>query len=205
VSAERQRRALELVLGAIDPAELVLPESVLVAMAPRAFGYPTDEWFFGSAAYPAFDHLGAARTLTAMVVTNLLDRRRVARLAALHARHGDLPSAEEVMARLIERTWTGYTPPELAGLARVVQRVVVDALIDLAADSEATVEARAAAEWGLRRLLETVQSADPRAPEQQAHRALIWADIERFLTRRDQATSRSLPAAPPPGTPIGGR
>jgi hypothetical protein len=203
VAPERQRRALELVLDAIDPAELVLPESVLVAMAPRAFGYPTDEWYFESAAYPAFDQLGAARTLTAMVVTNLLDRRRVARLAALHARHDDLPSPEEVVARLIERTWSGYAAPETAALTRVVRRVVVDALIGLAANPAATVEARATAEWGLRRLAELVQRSDPRAPEEQAHRTLVWADIERFLNRRDDAVPRSTPAAPPPGTPIG--
>jgi hypothetical protein len=205
IPPERQRRALEYVLDAIEPTELLIPESTLAAMAPRAFGYSADDWFFESAAYPAFDQIGVARTLAAMVVGNLLDPRRMARLVAFHARDGDLPSAEEVIARVLERTWTAYTPFELTALSRAVQRVVVDALIDLAANPAATVEGRAAAEWGLRRIVETVQGADPRAPDEQAHRALVWADVERFLNRRDDGTIRSDPAASPPGTPIGSR
>ncbi len=205
VPPSRQRRALELVLDAIEPAELLIPETTVAALAPRAFGYPTNDWFFESAAYPAFDQIGAARTLAALVVSNLLDRRRMARLVAFHARNGELPSAEEVISRLLERTWTVYTPPDLATISRVVQRVVVDALIDLAAHSDATVEGRAAAEWGLRRVVDIVQGTDPREPEEQAHRALVWADVERFLNRRDDGTTRSMPAAMPPGTPIGGR
>ena len=110
-----------------------------------------------------------------------------------------------MIARLLERTWTAYHPPELTALSRVVERVVADALIALAANPEATVEGRAAAEWGLRRLIEIVQGEDPREPAEQAHHALVWADIERFLNRRDSGTARSLPATAPPGTPIGGR
>jgi hypothetical protein len=83
--------------------------------------------------------------------------------------------------------------------------VTVDALLDLAAEATATVEARAAAEWGLRRILETVQAAEPRSPDAQAHRSLLWGDIERFLNRRDNGTERSVPIGTPPGTPIGGR
>jgi hypothetical protein len=205
IAPSRQRRALELVLDALEPQELAIPERVLALMAPRAFGYSTNDWFFASDAYPAFDQVGAARTLSAMVVDNLLDRRRVARLVALRARDPNLPSAEEVIGRLIERTWETYTPDTLVPLRRVVQRVVVDGLLDLAADPAATVESRAAAEWGLRRLLDLVQTGEPRLPEDQAHRALAWADIERFLNRRDAGTPRSTPSATPPGTPIGGR
>ena len=205
VSPARQRRALELVLDALEPGALAIPERVLALMTPRAFGYASNEWFFASDASPAFDQIGAARTLAAMVIDDLLDRRRVARLVALRARDDNLPSAEEVVGRLIERTWEPYTPPELGALRRVVQRAVIDGLIDLAGDRAASVESRAAAEWGLRRLLDTVQSSDPRLPEEQSHRMLAWADIERFLNRRDDGTARSTPATMAPGTPIGGR
>lgn len=205
VSPSRQRRALELVLDALEPEELVIPERVLALMTPRAFGYASDNWFFPSDAYPAFDQVGTARTLASMVIDNLLDRRRIARLVALRARDADLPSAEEVIGRLIQRTWEPYTPADMGVLRRVVQRAVIDGLITVAADPAASVESRAAAEWGLRRLLDTVQTDDPRLPEEQAHRMLAWADIERFLNRRDDSTPRSTPGATPPGTPIGGR
>ena len=205
VPPSRQRRALELVLDALEPEELAIPERVLELMAPRAFGYESNDWYFASDAYPAFDQVGAARTLASMAIGNLLDRRRIARLVALRARDVDLPSAEEVIGRVIQRAWEPYTPAELGVLRRVVQRAVVDGLIDLAGDPAASVESRAAAEWGLRRLLDTLQGGDPRLPEEQAHRMLAWADIERFLNRRDDGTPRSTPAPMAPGTPIGGR
>ncbi|MDH3290719.1 MAG: zinc-dependent metalloprotease [Gemmatimonadota bacterium] len=201
----RQRRALELVLDAVEPEALAIPERIMSLMAPRAYGVPSTDWAFGSAASPAFDQLGAARTLAAMVIGNLLDRRRLARLAAFRARDGNLPSPEEVIARVTDRTWDAYTPPEQMALRRVVQRVLVDVLIDVAGSDAASVETRAAAEWGLRRILERVQGQEPRLPEDAAHQLLVWADVERFLTRRDGATARSEPSALPPGTPIGGR
>ncbi|NIM52183.1 MAG: DUF5117 domain-containing protein [Gemmatimonadales bacterium] len=205
IQPERQRRALELVLDALEPEELAIPERLLQLMTPRAYGYGTDEWFFGSDAYPAFDQIGAARTLASMIIGNLLAPRRAARLAAFHARNQDLPSLEEVIGRLMARTWEARTRSETAALRRVVQRIVVDELIDLAGSPNATVEARAAAEWGLRRIFELIQMQEPRLPAEQAHQSLAWADIERFLNRRDEATQRSEHRAMPPGTPIGGR
>jgi hypothetical protein len=140
-----------------------------------------------------------------MVIGNLMDPRRMARLAAFRARDSDLPSPEEVIARVTERTWDTYTDPQHLALRRVIQRVLVDALIDVAGSETASVETRAAAEWGLRRILERVQGQEPRLPEDAAHQLLVWADVERFLSRRDDATARSEPEALPPGTPIGGR
>ncbi len=204
IPPERQRRALQMVLDALEPGELAVPEEVIRLMAPRAYGYGTDQWFFGSDAYPAFDHLGAARTLSTMAVDGLLHPSRAARLVAFHARDQNLPALEEVVATIIDRTWGGRTRSQDAALRRVVQRVVVDALIDLAADDGATVESRAGAEWGLRRIAEMIQADTEPPPAVQAHHQLTWADIDRFLNRRDAATARSEPRNAPPGTPIGG-
>jgi hypothetical protein len=205
IAPARQRRALELVLDALEPAELRIPERIIRLVAPRAFGYGTDEWSFGSDAYPAFDQIGAARTLAAFVLDDLFDPRRVARLVAFHARNPEVPAPEEVIARVIERVWVQYRTSEHAPYRRLVQRALVDALLDLAGRSGATVEARAAAEWGLRRVIELAQETTPRVPEDQAHVALVVADVERFLNRQDAGTERSEPRTVPPGTPIGGR
>ena len=203
IAPERQRRALELVLDALEPDRLAIPERVLALTAPRAFGYASDNWFFSSDAYPAFDQIGTARSLATTIVSGLLEPRRAARLVALHQRNTDIPSLEEVIARLNERTWGATAEEEGAALRRVVQRVVVDELIALAGNPGATAEARAGAEWGLRWIFEWIQSQSPRLPEEQAHLQLAWADIERFLNRRDDATDPSRSRQLPPGTPIG--
>ncbi len=197
-----QRRALEAVLDALSPRELAVPERVLRILAPRPFGYQDDSRGFGSAAAPAFDQLGIARTLAANVVGGLLEPQRAARLAAFSDRDPREPSLTEVIGRIIDRTWSAPTPAEHAALQRVVQRVVVDELIELARTSAAP-EVRGAAEWGLRRIGRLVAAPSRATGDVLAHRQLVGADIDRFLSRRDTPTARPQPLTAPPGTPIG--
>jgi len=199
-----QRRALETVLDAITPRELAVPERVLRILAPPPFGYEIERGF-GSAAAPAFDQVGIARTLAASVVGGLLEPQRAARLVAFADRDPREPSLTEVIGRIVDRAWSGPALAEHAALQRVVQRVVVDELIELARRSEATPEVRAAAEWGLRRIARQLAAPSRAAGggEALAHRQLAAADIERFLSRRDTPTTRPQPLAAPPGTPIG--
>ena len=202
IAPAAQRRALETVLDALAPRELAVPERVLRILAPRPFGYETDGRGFASAAAPAFDQVGIARTLAANVVGGLLDPQRAARLVAFADRDPREPSLTEVIGRIVDRIWSAPVA-EHAALQRVVQRVVVDELIELAHRSEATPEVRGAAEWGLRRIARQLAAPSRAAGEAQAHRQLAAADIERFLSRRDAPTTGPRPLAAPPGTPIG--
>ena len=79
----------------------------------------------------------------------------------------------------------------------------MDGLINLASATEATIEARAGAEWGLTAIRQLLAQPGDFSPTEAAHRNLAGADIVRFLERRDTAVPRSEPLPPPPGTPIG--
>jgi hypothetical protein len=186
IEPERQRRALEMLLDAVEPAELAVPEQVLALMAPRPFGFFTDNRTLGSAAGTAFDQIGGART-------------------PFSDRSSRYPSLEEVVGRMVERTWGADPPREHAALKSVVERALLDELVRLAADEGATVEARAGAEWGLARIAAAIDARRPSSPQDEAHDALAAADITRFLERRDAGTERSQPTTAPRGTPIGGR
>jgi hypothetical protein len=205
IEPERQRRALELLLDALQPQELAVPERVLQLMAPRPFGYGEDSRSFQSKAAPAFDQVGIARTLATQVVRGILAPERAARLVAFSDRDPQAPTLEEVIGRLVDRTWKGRRPEEHAVQKRVAERVVLDELIRLASDADATVEARAGAEWGLRRIARIVDEREPRTAAEEAHDALAAADILRFLQRRGPAIDRSEAVPAPRGTPIGGR
>jgi hypothetical protein len=88
----------------------------------------------------------------------------------------------------------------------VAQRTVLDELVNLGSDADATVEARAAAEWGLRQIAGVIGSAaETPNPSVAAHRELAAADIERFLARRYEGGERTEGLPAPPGTPIGQR
>src|SRR5258708_699741 len=204
VPAARQRRALELLLDAIQPQELAMPERVLRDLAPPPFGYDRDPRAFRSRAAPAFDQLAAARTLASQVMGGLLSAARTARLVAFADRDATLPTLTDVIGRLVDRTWGAPVPVQHAALQRVTQRVVVDQLIDLAGDKNATVQARAGAEWGLRRIQRLLQQPASRTPsaDAQAHRALALADVQRFLERREGPAPQSEPLPAPPRPPI---
>ncbi|NIP79608.1 MAG: hypothetical protein GWM90_10475, partial [Gemmatimonadetes bacterium] len=192
IGPDRVAGALDVLSRTLAPEALAIPERVLRVLAPESFGWVGGRTEFETAADPAFDQVSAARTLASEVVGGILQRNRAARVVAFHARDPGLPSLEDVIARLVDDAWGRPDTGEHAALVRVVQRVVVDGLLELAADERATVEARAAAEWGLRRSLERA-SRVARTPAGAAHRQHAAADIRRFLERDWGDADRSAP------------
>ena len=68
IGGAEQRRALDALTDALQPAELAIPDTVLTLMAPRPFSYQGSVELFGSRTRPAFDELGAARTLARFIL-----------------------------------------------------------------------------------------------------------------------------------------
>ncbi|HEX9729287.1 MAG TPA: zinc-dependent metalloprotease [Gemmatimonadales bacterium] len=205
VPAERQRAALTLALDAVEPAELVIPERVLAMLAPRPFGYQASPRALRSPTGPAFDQLDAARTLAQHVIGGLLDAERLARVVAFAARDASLPALDEVIGTIVERTWGAPPGGPQAPLRRVVQRTVLDALMRLGDDPDATVEVRAGAAWALRNLAPSIARRETLDGSDAAHVTLAVSDLERFFARPLRTADLSRPPAMPPGTPIGGR
>lgn len=200
IRGDEQREALELLMDALEPGQLDIPGRVKELMAPRAYGQQQARSAFHSIADPGFDQLELARSLADDVVSGILHPSRVARVVAYSERQSDMPDLEEVLQIMIERTW--HADSEDA-LRRVVQRVVLDELINLASNQQATVESRAAAEWGLRNILDIIDQRQPESAPVVSHFELAASDIQRFLDRLEDAKPFSEPEGTPPGTPIG--
>jgi len=205
VSAARQRQALSSLIDALQPAELAIPDTVLTLLAPRPFSYSGSVELFGTRTRPAFDELGAARTLAQMIVDGILQRERAARLVQ-QASSGDRPlTLAQTIDALVTGTWGGAVPAssKLAALKRVAQRAVTDRLLLLAADSGAAPEVRAMAQYKVTELAARAKSqARTGSVEQQAHFASIAADLTRWIERRE-LPALSPPLRPPPGDPFG--
>lgn len=229
VDGRRQRTALEVVLSALEPAALDIPDRALALLVP-----PTPDAFWDPERLPGrqgllFDPLEAAAVAAQMVVAGLLQPQRCARLIDQRRREEGSPALHEVLDALLDTAYAGPLPtPRLAPLARVAQRVVADGLVALARNSEAAYDVRAAAEAAITRLMARLTprpgaqdgAQDGGQPGAQpgvqdgvqdgdeawsAHRALLRADLERHLSRRGQVLRpRLTPAEPPPGSPIGG-
>jgi hypothetical protein len=121
---------------------------------------------------------------------------------AFAARDPSLPALEDVIGALVDRAWTPAPDGPEGTIARAVQRVALDELIRLAANPDATVESRAAAEWGLRRIAGRLGEGGPGTGPGAAHRMLASADIQRFLERRAMPTGLSDPLPIPPNMPL---
>ena len=199
--ADEQRRALDAILETLQPSALALPQQVLQQLPPRPPGWPVTRELFPRYTGQMFDAIAPAVTAADLTLGFLLTPARAARLVEQHALDPTMPGLHGVIQRLVDATF-GAAPadPYHAEIARAVQRVVVEHLMTVASNAEMS-QVRAIATAGLRGRVASLRSAGtgPAA----AHRALLAADIERFLERpAPPAVRRAIPAAPP-GAPIG--
>lgn len=205
ISAVRQREAMRQLLGALDPQELAIPDTVLTLFAPRLDAGSNVE-LIGQRTAPAFDELGAARTLAQMIVDGILQHERAARMVQYAARMADGYSLQEAIRALVAGTWDAPAPTggKLAAIQRVTQRAVADRLVLLAADKDASPEVRAIAEFEVNALLATAGSrAAAAAPDDvRAHWRAI-AQMFRQYQEKGEVPVLTPALTAPPGDPFG--
>ncbi len=202
VPAARERAALGLLLEALSPENLDVPERIVAELVAAPSGSAPTRERFESDAGPTFSLWSAARALVALVVRPLLDAERLARLSLPRA-PGAL-ALDELLRRLLAATWDA--PPaasaRLRGLQRVAQRELLDALLDRGADQRASPEVRAALLAALRGLRDKLRLRHAPESAAEAHVRLAQRDVSEFLERPEARAPRPTPPVPP-GRPIG--
>ena len=204
IPRDQQLAALRLLLSALQPEELIIPDTVVTLMVPGATGLTPQVELFGTRTRPAFDELGAARTLAQMVVDLLLQRERSARLVQFATRPGPQLTFAALIDSLVDATWRPTRPDaKPAAIQRVTQRAIVDRLILLAADSLASPEVRGIVELKLAQLSTQARSRGGTGTvEERAHWQAVARDIQRWTENREvPRLTPSLTA--PPGDPFG--
>jgi hypothetical protein len=202
-SAANQRKALEALARTLRPSELTVPKQVLDAIPPRPPGFGMHRELFARTTGPGFDPLAPGTIAADVTIGFTLQPDRAARMVAQHAVDPTLPGLEEVIDRLAKAIFdapaaTAYE----AEVRRAEERVFVDRVMWLAGVAQ-NGQVRALASQRLGRLAARLRSESGQSEAEQAQRALLAADIRRFLERPADLT-RILPAPePPPGAPIG--
>jgi hypothetical protein len=195
-----QREVLDLLVEALKPENLTMPEPLLAQLGSFTGVRNLEE--INSAAGYAFDHLSAARTLSAMIVEQLLEPERAARLITFADRLPTAPTLDELFDRLVQATWNAPDAPSPMerSLQRVTRRVVVDGMMILGAHAQASPEVRAITMARLRALAGTLASrtSDPVA-------VLAAEDVARYLQNPQAHAPKSLALPQPPGAPLGMR
>lgn len=200
----QQMDALRQLLAALRPEELAIPDTVVTLMVPNASDVTPQVELFGTRTRPAFDELGAARTLAQMIVDMVLQRERAARLVQFATRPGPQMTfgmlVDSVIGTIMHRPT--QPSPKLAALSRVSQRAVTDRLILLAADSVAAPEVRAIVEVKLADLRTLARGRAIGSVDERAHWLAIARDITRWIENRE--VPKLTPAlVAPPGDPFG--
>ena len=205
IDGATQRRALSALIAALAPSELAIPDTVITLLGPRPFSYDPYVELFNSRTRPAFDELGAARTLAQMVVDAVLQRERAARLIQF-ANRGESPLTLSETIDDLTASWSsaaGSESRKAASLRRVAQRAVADRLLLLAADKEAAPEVRALVELKMDALRKRAKNLSSSGAEmERAHWAAIASDFTRWLERQELPSPTPALRAPP-GDPFG--
>jgi hypothetical protein len=208
-SASEQRSALNALIASLSPATLALPTDLLKKIPPRPSGYGRTRELFPRYTGLMFDAISPAVTAADHVVGFLLAPDRAARLVEQKAIDPTLPGLDDVIDALIAGTFGAPTrSPYEAEVKRAIERVVIDELMDLAANAPMS-QVRAVATLKLQRrgteLARTVTGAVATGIENEVAQAnLLVADINRFLTRPANPVATRFPAPiAPPGAPIG--
>jgi hypothetical protein len=202
VPAAEQRAALAALLATIKPSELRLPESVVKRLPPRPQGYGMTRELFPRYTGDMFDIITPAVVAADLVLSNILEPERAARVVEQHAVDASIPSLDSVIDAVVAATFgvsaaDGYERE----LKRATERVAVEALLRLAGNARMP-QVRALASARLQRLQPMLAQGGADA-EDAAHRVLLARDIDRALNR--PAAPYASPAVPvaPPGAPIG--
>ena len=133
VPAAAQNAALDALLATLKPSELALPAAVLRSLPPRPAGYPSHRELFPRHTGSPFDAITPATLAADLVVSNLLEPARSARLISQRAIDPSLPGLADVIDRLFRAARAEQATTAYEGeISRAVQHVIVQRLITLA-------------------------------------------------------------------------
>lgn len=204
IEADTQRAALAALLETLQPDALLLPESLLALIPGRPPGYWSHRELFARSTGPVFDAFAPAAAAANLTVSLLLQHERANRLVNFHGLDPSLPSLDEVLEQIIGQSWKAN---RRSGGASVVQSLVDHAVLDgimrLAANEQASQPARASAYASLLALEKTLERRSARDSGPAAdHYRYGRLRIQRFLKDPEKHRPAVAPDIPP-GSPIG--
>ncbi len=205
VAAAEQTRALNALLATLKPENLVIPERILKLIPPRPFGYDENpREVFKRRTGLTFDPMGPPEAAANMSLRLLLHSERASRLVSQHAINPALPGLDAVIDNTISKTWKN--PPQnsyLAEVSRTVNNLFLKQLMTLAADKQASDQARSVALLKLTELKTWLLGNVAKVTDAtwKAHYAFALEQLKNYDINTKEINT-STPLAPPDGAPI---
>ena len=213
VPAAFQREILGLLMSALQPQELEIPESLLKLLTTDPTpgggefgGGPSTtslEEFHVSTGY-TFDHLSAARTLSDMIVGQILQPETANRLVSFADRQESALTLPETIKAILDQTWNATrdgTPMERS-LRRVTRQVALDDLMILGANPKSSPETRAVVIEQLVQLKSKMTGMHDTDAVTEATLRQSERDLTRFLQNPSAGAPKSAALPQPAGAPL---
>ncbi|GAB4027154.1 zinc-dependent metalloprotease [Spirosoma koreense] len=203
VPVQEQKRALDALLATIDPAFLALPKPILNLIPARPFRYdPNFREVFKRRTGITFDPMAAPEAAAGMTLQMLFNSERVSRLVMQSALDPAQLSLESMLDQLLATTWYKADPADgyQAEVKRLTDKLLLQKLIDLANNPEATSQARAIAGLKMSQLKSKL-TASGANPKLAAHH-LFALDQLRRAEGNVADIKPTTPQTPPEGMPI---
>lgn len=206
VSDEIQQDALLALLETLDTRYLEIPKHIRDIIPPQPEGYHRDRETFKSYTGLVFDPMAAAESSADNTIAFLLNPERLARLIAQKANDPDrVMSVNYVFGQLLSRAFfnerkTVYQEE----IAWIVEKLVVQHLIQLAADKTANKQVNALALYELDRLTQDFvrEMDEEKVDDRRAHLVYMLNEISQFRQRpADYQPAKNYDM--PDGSPIG--
>jgi hypothetical protein len=201
IEAARQNAALEALLDTLSPAALTVPAAIQPQLSAGWSGEgdrQTDIEVIRTAGGPVFDPLAATETAAAVTLIDLLAPNRLNRLEIQNQADPAIPSAHDVVDRLIERT---FGRPD-TGVQRRIATTVALALARTQRDAALSPTIALALSERLNRLATQLARARGQGVQADWSRGLGRLLGDREALTAALADTRRLPKVPP-GMPIG--
>lgn len=205
LTPQQELKALEALMKTIDPAALMIPESLLQQIPPRPLGYTRHRELIKTKTDLTFDPLAAAETAADLTFSLLLYPARANRVFEHHAREARLPSLEAIIDRLYAVT---FRAPVKTGYEGAVQMAVQHALVlnlaKLGVHKDAAAPVRGVVHLKIQQLQALLmQKTTATADEEWKGFYLYLSALLRNWQENPEEFKVEAPLPAPPGQPIG--
>ena len=205
VPADKQRKALDVLLNTIKPSALEIPERILKIIPPQPPGYNRTRENFSSNTGLTFDPLSAAASAAELTIRLILQPQRDARLIEYNSRDKACPSLSEVIDKLISASiLLEQKNKKEEEIKEVVDNIVLDHLISLARTKGTLTQVNAIAQLKLENLKKhlILQTKSIKEESILAHYEYLISKINDFENNHDNVKEIKTPDIPE-GQPIG--
>lgn len=203
LSASVQNEAIDALLKALSPENLVLPKQVIDHIPPRPMGYSRNRETFPSRTGLNFDPIAPAENVVDMALGFMLEAGRTNRLAQQAAFESGLPSFGAYLDKLSSSLVRNQISEDYQGqIALMIENKLVDHLIKLSKDAGASSLVKAEVRAKLDQIKNRKSETEKGKSGISAHDKYLSDKITAFLRLPEElSTPSSLNV--PDGAPIG--